>query len=52
MSKITIDSREVDFIPGQTIIQAALNAGIEIAHFCYHPSLSVAGNCRNLFSRN
>ncbi|MBK8383291.1 MAG: (2Fe-2S)-binding protein [Ignavibacteria bacterium] len=46
MSKITIDSREVDFIPGQTIIQAALNAGIEIAHFCYHPSLSVAGNCR------
>ena len=46
MSKITIDSREVEFIPGQTIIQAALNAGIEIAHFCYHPSLSVAGNCR------
>ena len=46
MSKITVDSREVDFIPGQTIIQAALNAGIEIAHFCYHPSLSVAGNCR------
>ena len=46
MSKITIDNREVEFIPGQTIIQAALNAGIEIAHFCYHPSLSVAGNCR------
>lgn len=46
MSKITIDNRDVEFIPGQTIIQAALNAGIEIPHFCYHPSLSVSGNCR------
>lgn len=46
MSKITIDNRDVEFSPGQTIIQAALNAGIEIPHFCYHPSLSVSGNCR------
>ncbi|MCB0728960.1 MAG: (2Fe-2S)-binding protein [Ignavibacteriae bacterium] len=46
MPKITIDNREVDFNPGQTIIQAALNAGIEIPHFCYHPAMSVAGNCR------
>jgi len=46
MSKITIDGREVEFTKGQTIIQAALKAGIEIAHFCYHPGMSVAGNCR------
>ena len=46
MPKITIDGREVEFTKGQTIIQAALNAGIEIAHFCYHPGLSVSGNCR------
>ena len=46
MPKITIDGREVEFTKGQTIIQAALNAGIEIAHFCYHPGMSVAGNCR------
>jgi len=46
MPKITIDSREVEFTSGQTIIQAALNAGIEIPHFCYHPAMSVAGNCR------
>jgi NADH-quinone oxidoreductase subunit G len=46
MPKITIDSREVEFSSGQTIIQAALNAGIEIPHFCYHPAMSVAGNCR------
>lgn len=46
MPTIIIDDKEVEFSAGQTIIQAALNAGIEIAHFCYHPSLSVSGNCR------
>ena len=28
------------------MLQAALRHGIEIPHFCYHPCLSVAGNCR------
>lgn len=46
MPKITIDNIELDFTPGQTIIQAALASEIEIPHFCYHPSLSVSGNCR------
>jgi NADH-quinone oxidoreductase subunit G len=46
MSKIIIDNREIKFEKGQTVIQAARNAGIDIAHFCWHPALSVAGNCR------
>lgn len=46
MPKITIDAQEVDFTQGQTIIQAARNAGIDIPHFCWHPGLSVSGNCR------
>ncbi|MDZ4711393.1 MAG: 2Fe-2S iron-sulfur cluster-binding protein [bacterium] len=46
MPKITIDNREVDFTKGQTIIQAARKANIDIAHFCWHPSMTVAGNCR------
>ncbi|MEO6695414.1 MAG: 2Fe-2S iron-sulfur cluster-binding protein, partial [Ignavibacteria bacterium] len=46
MSKLTIDDREIEFQQGQTIIQAAHNSGIEIAHFCYHPAMTVAGNCR------
>ena len=46
MSKILIDNKEIEFQKGQTIIQAAHNAGIDIAHFCYHPAMSVAGNCR------
>lgn len=46
MPKFILDGKEVEFNPGQTIIQAAFAAGIEVPHFCWHPALSVAGNCR------
>ncbi len=46
MPKITIDGSEFEFQQGQTIIQAAKDNGIEIPHFCWHPKLSVSGNCR------
>ncbi len=29
-----------------TVLQACKLAGIEIPHYCYHPKLPVAGNCR------
>jgi NADH-quinone oxidoreductase subunit G len=46
MPKIIIDGKEIEFQHGQTIIQAAKDNGIDIPHFCWHPSLSVSGNCR------
>ena len=46
MPKFTIDGKEIEAQAGQTIIQAALDNGIEIPHFCWHPALTVAGNCR------
>lgn len=46
MPKITIDGKELEFKHGQTIIQAASDHGIDIPHFCYHPKLSISGNCR------
>ncbi len=46
MPNINIDGRAVDFKQGQTIIEAARDHGIEIPHFCWHPKLSVSGNCR------
>jgi len=46
MPTFTLDGKEIEFKPGQTIIQAAADAGIEIPHFCWHPALTVAGNCR------
>jgi NADH-quinone oxidoreductase subunit G len=43
---ILVDGREVAYAPGQTVIQAAHAAGIDVPHYCYHPGLSIAGNCR------
>jgi len=46
MPKVTIDGIEVTVESGIYIIEAAYQAGKTIPHFCYHPKLSVAGNCR------
>lgn len=46
MPKIKIDGQDIEFKQGQTIIQAAADHGIIIPHFCWHPKLSVSGNCR------
>lgn len=46
MPKIVIDGVEIEAKDGQSILQAATANGIEIPHFCYHPHLKVAGNCR------
>jgi NADH-quinone oxidoreductase subunit G len=46
MTKITIDGKELEVDPKLTVIQAAAQNGIHIPHFCWHPKLSVAGNCR------
>jgi len=46
MSKITIDNKIIEFKKGQTIIEAARDNGISIPHFCWHPKLSISGNCR------
>lgn len=43
---IRIDGIEVPFIEGQTIMQAAEDAGIFIPHLCYHPDYSANGSCR------
>ncbi len=46
MPKITINGRELEVPEGTNVVQAADMAGQEIPHYCYHPGLSVAGNCR------
>ena len=46
MPKLTIDGLEVEVPAGTTILQACEHAGIEVAHFCYHERLAIAGNCR------
>ena len=46
MSELTLNGRKISFKPGQSILAAALDAQIEVPHYCYHPSLSVVANCR------
>jgi len=46
MAKLTIDGREVEAPDNYNLIQAAELLGIEIPHYCYHPGLSIVGNCR------
>jgi NADH-quinone oxidoreductase subunit G len=46
MPKITIDGKEFEAEAGKTVIQVALENGMEIPHFCWHPALTVSGNCR------
>ena len=46
MPTLTIDGRQVSSPDGTTVIQAAETLGIFVPRYCYHPALSVAGNCR------
>ena len=43
---ICIDGQEIPFQDGQTILQAALAAGLNIPHLCYQPELEPVGSCR------
>ncbi len=43
---IVIDGVEVPFEAGQTIMDAALGAGIYIPHLCHKPGLSPHGSCK------
>ena len=44
--KIIIDGREIETKAGQTVMQAADEAGIYIPRLCYHPDLVPGGHCR------
>jgi NADH-quinone oxidoreductase subunit G len=46
MPTLTIDGRQIDGPEGSTVIQVAEKLGIFIPRYCYHPGLSIAGNCR------
>ncbi|MCX6537814.1 MAG: molybdopterin-dependent oxidoreductase [Acidobacteria bacterium] len=43
---LRIDGREITTEKGKTILQAALDNGISIPYYCYHPGLGVDGSCR------
>ncbi|MGD0814746.1 MAG: molybdopterin-dependent oxidoreductase [Verrucomicrobiota bacterium] len=54
--RIKVDGREIEVpklspdwqgkLQPTTMLQACEMAGVEIPHYCYHPKLPIAGNCR------
>jgi len=43
---LTIDGRPVTAEKGKTVLQAAIESGIKIPYYCYHPGLGIDGSCR------
>jgi [NiFe] hydrogenase diaphorase moiety small subunit len=41
-----LDGQEIPFAPGQSVMQAALTAGVFIPHLCYHPEFRPHGSCK------
>jgi len=46
MAKLTVNGTAVEVPAGTNLIEAARLAGVEVPHYCYHPGLSIAGQCR------
>ena len=45
-ASFVLDGKPVAFAEGQTIIQAALAAGVYIPHLCFHPEFKPHGSCK------
>ena len=43
---MTFDGKAIEVPKNLNLIDAAKLAGVDIPHFCYHPRLSVVGQCR------
>jgi NADH-quinone oxidoreductase subunit G len=46
MPKLTINGIQTEVPAGTTVLQACQRIGVEVAHFCFHERLAIAGNCR------
>ena len=43
---VNIDGHEIAVPKGTNVIEAARLVNVDVPHYCYHPKLTVAGNCR------
>jgi NADH-quinone oxidoreductase subunit G len=43
---LTIDGQQITVAKGKTVLQAAIEAGISVPYYCFHPGLEVDGSCR------
>src|SRR5947207_2971419 len=43
---LTIDGRPIAVDKGKTVLQAAIENGIAVPYYCYHPGIGIDGSCR------
>jgi NADH-quinone oxidoreductase subunit G len=43
---LTIDGRPVTVEKGKTVLQAAIESGVSVPYYCYHPGIGIDGSCR------
>ncbi len=43
---VNIDGKEIAVPKGTNVIEAARLVNVDVPHFCYHPKLTIVGNCR------
>ena len=43
---LTIDGRQITVEKGKTVLEAAIEHGLSIPYYCFHPGLRVDGSCR------
>jgi NADH-quinone oxidoreductase subunit G len=43
---LTIDGRQITAEKGKTVLQAAIENGIALPYYCYHPGIGIDGSCR------
>ena len=48
MVTIHVDGEPAEVPAGSNLVDAVELAGKEIPHYCYHPKLSVSGNCQRV----
>lgn len=43
---LTIDGQPITVQKGKTVLQAAIEHGISVPYYCYHPGIGIDGSCR------
>src|ERR687894_52414 len=43
---LTIDGRQISVPKGTAVLQAAIESGIQVPYYCYHPGLGIDASCR------
>ena len=46
MPTIFIDGQELEVNEGENVLEACLNAGLDLPYFCWHPAMGSIGSCR------